>query len=267
MSCDKTAEYFVSDAARAGAAPPPDVQAHLDSCPHCARMWAELPPAEFSEVGEGRLDSITAALGQDLEAVRPIPARSMLALGFLSIFGLVSTGVIAYLGTTGALMMTWLQLAGVLAAILVAAGILAITLSGEMAPGDRQWIPLTKQAWGIILGLMALAAVLFPWEFGDGWLGGSWHCFQAGFTFSLPAAGLALLLLGRGSVLSWPAVGAGAGLLAGLVGATALHLGCPMHTAPHITFGHMAIPALGGAIGWCFGRLMPLPAPPDRVSN
>lgn len=270
MSCERAAEFFASDAASSGAAPP-ELQAHLDTCPHCARMWALTSPDATAgvkgEVASETVAAIAAQLGQGLSPVKPMPGRSILALGFLSIFGLVSTAVIAYLGMTGALMMTWLQLAGVLAAILVGAGMLAVTLSGEMAPGDPQRAPLSTQTWFIALTLVVLAAVLFPWEFSEGWLGGSWHCFQAGFAFSLPAAGLALALLGRGSVMSWSSVGAGAGLLAGLVGATALHLGCPMHTAPHVTLGHMAIPALGGAIGWCFGKIMPALMPANHVSH
>jgi len=226
-----------------------------------------MPAEEGGGVSDDTLAAVRAAIEGDLTPVKPLPQRGTLALGFLSIFGLVSTTVIVYLGTTGTLFMSWLQLAGLLSAILVAAGMLAITLSGAMVPGDRQWAPLTQQGWAISLGLAALAAVLFPWEFSEGWLGGVWHCFQSGFVFSLPAAALALALLGRGPVLSWPTVGGGAGLLAGLVGATALHLGCPMQTAPHVTLGHMALPALCGAIGWCFGKLMPNITPARRVSN
>ena len=50
----------------------------------------------------------------------------------------------------------------------------------------------------------------------------------------------------------------GAGMLAGLVGLVILHLGCTMHTAPHIMLGHLTLPLLGAAMGYGLGRALPL---------
>jgi len=83
-------------------------------------------------------------------------------------------------------------------------------------------------------------------------------CFVTGFAYSLPAAGIILVLLRRGSPLQLETVGMGAGMLAGLVGLVILHLGCTMHTAPHIMLGHLAIPLLGAAMGYGIGRVLPL---------
>ena len=64
------------------------------------------------------------------------------------------------------------------------------------------------------------------------------------------------MLLRRGAVLSLGIVGAGAGLLAGLVGVVVLHFGCGMNNAPHVVLGHLGIPLAGALIGAAIGRLL-----------
>jgi hypothetical protein len=74
---------------------------------------------------------------------------------------------------------------------------------------------------------------------------------------SLPAAGLAVILLRRGAILTPGVVGAAAGLLAALVGVVGLHFACATQAAPHIALGHLGIPVLGAGLGYLIGRLIP----------
>ncbi len=257
MDCGQVTTFFDRASPAERRTPPVEVRAHLDRCKPCRAIWEFLTEPGVAEVSPETQQKIEHTLLDTLEPVKPIAGRGVLALGFLCIFGLVSAGIIGYMGIQGAAMMTSLQLAGLLAAFLVSVVLASIALSGEMSPGDRRWLPPGRQIAATLLAITALCAVLFPWELSQGWMSGTWHCFRDGFLYSLPAAGLAIALLGRGAVLSWPRVGAGAGLLAGLVGATALHLGCTMQTAPHILVGHLAIPAIGALAGYGIGRLLP----------
>ena len=257
MNCDQAMEFLGAAPAQSYEELPLDLRKHLEGCECCRKLWNFLQTRGADAVTPEVEKKITDQMIETLSPVRPIPSRGLLALGFLTIFGVVSAAMIAYVGLQGAAAMTTLQLAGLLSAILVAAALVAIGLSGEMTPGERRFLPPALQS-GLVLALVLLAgALMFPWEISAGWLGGSWRCFAEGFAFSIPAAVLAVTLLGRGVVLSWPIVGAGAGLLAGLVGATVLHFGCTMHSAPHITVGHLSLPVVGALLGAALGRALP----------
>ena len=267
MNCGQATEAL-------GAAPwrlydelPVELQLHLNQCESCRKLWEFVRNSGSAAVDSEVEKKITDQMVETLTPVRPIPGRGFLALGFLTIFGLVSAVMVGYVGVQGAAAMTTLQLAGVLSAILIAAVLVAIGLSGEMAPGDRRLIPPAAQSGLLLLLVLLSGALIFPWETSDGWLAGSWRCFAEGFVFSAPAAVLAVTLLGRGVVLSWPVVGAGAGLLAGLVGATVLHFGCTMHSAPHITVGHLSLPVVGALLGAALGRLLPRLTKPRTTSS
>ena len=122
--------------------------------------------------------------------------------------------------------MGWAQFAGVLGIVGAAAFLLAFTLSREMVPGEKRLLTPARLFLVSLVPLFLTVFLLFPWESGNNPAPQSWHCFKAGCMFSLPAAGLVVLVLRRGAVLSLGIVGAGAGLLAGLVGVVVLHFGC-----------------------------------------
>ena len=209
---------------------------------------------EKAELSPDTMNRIEQRVLASLQPVTPLPGRPVLALGFLGIFAVVCAAVVGAIGFGGAVAMTFQQLAGLLAAVLGAAALTAASLSGEMAPGSRRIVRPSLLIGGLLTALLTLVVMLFPWE---GGFSGGWHCFQTGFLSSLPAAGLVVLLLRRGTPLAWGAVGASAGLLAGLVGVAILHLGCSMIGAPHIMAGHLAVPLVGAAIGFMMGKALP----------
>lgn len=216
------------------------------------------PPAEGSAAAERR---IAERLIQSLRPVAPLPSRTMLAGGFLAIFAAVTALLLAFGGTRGAGNMSVLQLAGILTAIVSAAGLAAFFLSGEMTPGQRRLVRPGAMTAAILFALFALIFGLFPWT--QGALKG-WHCFQSGFLYSIPAAILVLWLVRQGAPLAYGAVGAAAGLLSGLAGMTAIHVGCSLLNAPHMAAGHLTIPLAGAAAGYLAGWTLPYLLPGRR---
>lgn len=207
--------------------------------------------AEASVDAEQR---IADRLLESLRPVTPLPSRTTLVAAFLAIFTAVTASLFAFVGTRGAQNMTALQLAGILAAILAAAGLASFSLSGEMTPGQRRFVRPATMTAGILFVLFALIFGLFPWA--EGAVQG-WHCFLSGFACSIPAVVLVLWVVRKGAPLAYGTVGATAGLLGGLVGMAAIHVGCSLLSAPHMAVGHLTIPLAGAIIGYLAGRTLP----------
>lgn len=216
-------------------------------------------PTERSPDAEQR---IVGRLLESLQPVSPLPSRATLVAAFLAIFAAVTALLFAVVGTRGAQNMTVLQLAGVLAAILAAAGLASFSLSGEMTPGQRRFVRPATMTAGILFVLSALIFGLFPWS--EGSIRG-WHCFFSGFASSIPAVILVLWVVRKGSPLAYGTVGATAGLLGGLVGMAAIHVGCSLLSAPHMAAGHLTIPLAGAIIGYLAGRTLPYLLPGRRT--
>ena len=232
-----------------------EVRRHLEACGHCRNLWEFLVGSPESDPlgGEQRAE-ITRAITESLDPVTPLPGSRLLTLGFLLIFGLLSAGFVGLSGIRGTSAMGWVQFAGVLGIVGAAAFLLAFTLSREMVPGEKRLLTPARLFLVSLVPLFLAVFLLFPWESGNNPAPQSWHCFKAGCMFSLPAAGLVVLVLRRGAVLSLGIVGAGAGLLAGLVGVVVLHFGCGIPNAPHIALSHLGVPLIGAVIGGLMGR-------------
>jgi hypothetical protein len=218
-----------------------------------SELDAIVPNELLTEASPAAEQRIADRLLGSLHPVTPLPSRAFLVAAFLAIFASVTALLFAVVGTRGAQNMTVPQLAGILAAILAAAGLASFSLSGEMTPGQRRFVrPVTMTA-GILLVLFALIWGLFPWT--DGTVQG-WHCFFAGFVCSIPAVVLVLWVVRKGAPLAYGTVGATAGLLGGLVGMAAIHVGCSLLNAPHMAAGHLTIPLAGAIVGYLAGRTL-----------
>lgn len=213
-----------------------------------------VPSAPTPAVDASTEQAIRDHLLDSLEPVRPIPSRPVLVGMFLAIFVVVTAVLIGFFGTSGAMAMTVPQLAGIITAIIVAAGLAAVSLSREMSPGQRRVFHPGTMSAGVLFALLALVIGLFPWSEGPA---EGWRCFRSGFFFSLPSVALVLVVVLRGAPLAWGAVGATAGLLGGLVGMAAIHVGCTTLTASHIATGHLTIPLAGALGGYLTGRVLP----------
>jgi hypothetical protein len=80
-----------------------------------------------------------------------------------------------------------------------------------------------------------------------------WSCLRAGVPLGLVAALPFWLLLRRGAILAPRIAGAAAGLLAGLVGTSALEIHCPILDAWHILTWHLGVALLGAVVGFAAG--------------
>lgn len=252
-AANRTPDPGARPRAAALSALPEDIRARVDDSKACGllgRFASEREPAEPSADAEKR---ITEALLADLKPVRPLPGRGVLALGFLAIFGVVSALITAAIGFAGAREMTLWQSVGVLLVVLVSAAAVSLTLSRQMVPGEGRCLAPGWLALGVLIPLSAITLALFPWD--ASWPPRNWKCLSAGCLFAMPAAILSIALLRRGAPQAWGAVGAAAGLLAGLVGMATLHIGCSMTSVSHIMAQHVMAPILGALAGYCLGAL------------
>ena len=256
MTCGEVSEHLDRANRRGWGELPAQVREHLEQCPCCKALWGFLSAQDAAELTPELRSRIKRTIRQSLDPVKPLPSTRLLTLGFLLIFGLISAGFVGISGLRGADAKGNMEFAGMLGVIGAAAFLVAFTLSREMAPGGKRVLTAPRLFLLLLAPLFLAASVLFPWDFSRGILPLSWRCFRHGFLFSLPAAGLVVMLLRRGAVLSLGVVGAGAGLLAGLVGVVVLHFGCGMNNAPHVALGHLGIPLAGALIGAAIGRLL-----------
>ena len=269
MTCAQANSYFAQAGAKALAALPEGVREHLGACPHCRSVWEFFAggdtPTEVSPEVQSQIED--TVLGS-LEPVSPLPSARVLASMFLLIFGGLSAIVIGLTGLRhGAVGMGALQFAGALGIVGAAAVLTALTLSRGMVPGEKTWVLPARLTVLTLLALFAVVGILFPWSWTQDFFPAGWRCFRHGLMFSLPAGLLFVGILRRGAVLSLGAVGAAAGLLAGLVGVVVLHFACGMHTAPHIAIAHLGVPLAATVTGFLMGRFLPPLLPGARAAQ
>lgn len=232
---------------------------HLGQCATCRALWefltgkidAEDLPPEL----QSKFDSLVLS---DLEPVKPVPSAGVLALLFGAVFVALSAAFILMSGASGAQAQSSLQLGAVLGVVCIAATALAVWLSREMIPGSKCFISPASLFTIICAGLFLAVLGFFEWQQENALFAHGWQCFRAGVLTTVPASALLILVLNRGAVLSFAVVGAGAGLMAGLVGVVTVQLGCTMASAPHIMVGHLTIPLVSAAVGYFIGKAAPL---------
>jgi hypothetical protein len=256
MDCAQVTAYLDPAAAAPRSAPPPEVRNHLEQCPKCRALWNFAREPETLTVDPATEERIQCRLLAALRPVRPLPSRSVLTGGFVAIFVAVSALTLLAVGSGDRPAITLSQLFGLIAAVVLTAGAAGFWLSGAMTPGEKRWTGSTALCAGALLALGLVVALLFPWEMPNNLLAGSLKCFRAGLLFSIPAIAPLALLISRGCALSMRAVGAVAGLLAGLVGFLVLHIECSLYAAPHIAVAHLTGPLAGAAAGYGFGFLL-----------
>lgn len=254
--CDRVAAYLESGGASERAQLPADLSRHLESCDGCRWLLSFATDSAPAGVDSDVADRIHQKMLETLQPVRPLPSRGMLALLFVAIFVGVSALAVFATGGSAASAMTSQQLLGMLAAILLSAGLAGYWVSGEMAPGEKRWVGAAGLCGASLLGLGLAVMFLFPWNMPENFWAGSLKCFRAGFLLSIPAVAPIAFLISRGFPLSLRSAGAAAGLLAGLVGFLFLHMKCTLYAAPHIGVGHLAAPLAGAMAGYLGGLLI-----------
>lgn len=232
---------------------PEHVRRHIADCPRCARLHRLALGERTEEPASGGLaDRMRSALPDELTPVKPLPSTRSLTLRFLAIFVVLGALFQFFLGAGGLERMSVSQTAFV--ALLLAAGaiLVAVSLSWQMVPGERQRIPLPLLLAAFGAGFVIVVAALFPWV-NRGFLDAGWSCARAGLLISVPVGAVLLFLAMRGAPLSYGKLGASLGAASGLLGLTVLQFHCEVVDAVHVLLSHGAIVVVATVVGGLLG--------------
>lgn len=216
------------------------------------RLWA---PAADDAPNSETASQIASRLSADLKPVRPLPSLWQLAAMFaLAVVALAVLG--AWVGGGHAIVrMNAATRILVFASLACSVALLAIALSGQMAPGSRQWARPAVLAIAILAVLGLLFAALFSLRNERHFWIHAWICLRAG-TIAGALAGLPIwLLLRRGAVLDRRACGALAGLLGGISGTLMLEFDCANFNVAHVLVAHWGVALFCAGAGWLIGAI------------
>jgi hypothetical protein len=146
-----------------------------------------------------------------------------------------------------------MQRIAVFATIAASAVILAVSMIGQMAPGNKYALAPTLLPIGVLTVLMIILAVTFRPGEEPAFVQNGLACVRRGLTYSIPAAFLFSLLLRRGAILSPKLIGAAVGGLAGLAGFSVLEFNCADVNVFHIVIWHWGVVLIGTASGALIG--------------
>ena len=233
---------------------PPEAEEHLRSCARCRELVGALSvPVPEASPSPATLRQIQRGIVADLRPVRPIAPKLSIFGVFVGIFISVAAVGVYRLGAFAFAVMSPLQTSVILGGLAISTGLLAYSLVNQMVPGSRHRVPPGLLPFGITISLAIAIAVLFQFQHEQTFWAKGWSCIRAGTSLGALAAIPLWFVLRRGAILSPAMTGAATGLLAGLVGTTALEIHCPNLDAWHILVGHLGVAVLGAITGVLFG--------------
>lgn len=252
MNCDNVTEALISKSAASRL--PPEAQEHLERCDRCRELVRALNGAHPSdEASWGTLNQIEQRLLAELRVVQPVAANRNLSVTFAAIFVSAVSFAVYRLGAFAIAVMSPFQAAAILGALAISVGLLTYSLVHQMVPGSRHLISPKLLPAGIVTSLMVAIVVLFRFQRDRDFWTGNWACLRAGMPISVLAGVIFWLVLCRGAILSPSMTGAATGMLAGLVGTSALEVHCPNLDAGHILVSHLGIAVLCSMAGLVLG--------------
>jgi hypothetical protein len=192
----------------------------------------------------------------DYRPVRPIGPRLYVFVALIAIFVCVVGFGVYRLGAFAITVMSPLQASVIFGMLAACTGLLVSSLVQQMAPGRRHRIPPRFLPFGIMVALAVVIAVLFHFQQERNFWAGDWACLKTGIPLGAIAALPFWLVLRRGAILSPAMTGAATGLLAGLVGTSALEIHCPNLHAGHILVSHLGVAVLGATVGFFAGTVV-----------
>ncbi len=229
-------------------------QEHFMSCDWCRQLIGAL---EASDGAEGPspvlLHQVERSLTKDLRLVRPLAPQRYFLAAFAAIYVLIVAFGVYRMGAFAISVMSTLQAVAVLCALAVSAGVLMYSLVQQMVPGSRHRISPRYVPAAVMISLLSVMAGVFQFQHEQNFWRQGWSCLRAGVPLGLFAALPFWLLLRRGAILAPRIAGAAAGLLAGLVGTSALEIHCPILDAWHILTWHLGVALLGAVVGFAAG--------------
>lgn len=190
-----------------------------------------------------------------LQPVRPLGSTGALAVRFFVVFVSVAIAGAAIIGMYGVRALTPIERSVIFPVVVAAAAFAAIAAAREMRPAGGTRIGGVSFT-AASLGLLAVFAVFFH-DYGmEKFVRQGVGCLKAGLEFSVAAAVVVCILLGRGYIQNLATAGLAAGTVAGLAGLGALELHCPILKAMHVMVWHLAVVVSSGAAGWAVGWLL-----------
>ena len=233
---------------------PPEAAEHVVGCECCRRLVRVLERhPEASAPSESRLQQIQAAMLRDLKPVRPLAPSRVYLSAFALIFLVVVAASSLQLGANGWVVLSVSQKLAVFAALATSAGLLALSMVGQMAPGSKHAISPISFLVGILVLLLLVMAGLFRLHEESEFIPNGLICLKSGLMYSIPGAFLLWLLARRGAILSPKLIGATAGGFAGLIGLTVIEVHCPNLNRYHILVWHGGVILLSALGGFALG--------------
>ena len=138
MTCGEVSKHLDGANSQGWSNLPAQVREHVGKCQSCKALWNFLTGQEPSELTSELRSRISRTVQQSLEPVKPLPSTRLLTLGFLLIFGAISAALVGLSGLGGMNKMGNMEFAVMLGIIAAAAFLVALTLSREMAPGEKR---------------------------------------------------------------------------------------------------------------------------------
>ncbi|HZS50963.1 MAG TPA: NrsF family protein [Bryobacterales bacterium] len=254
MTCEQIDRFLDQQWSSGDRAVPQQVAEHLQQCEPCRQLFRLVrrtaPDWQVPPESQARL---TEAVLQSLEPVLPL-GRRRFTLDLLGAFLVILLLGIAVAGIRSPWVMSAGQFLTVTLVLAAGAIVLALSLARQVMPGSSH-----KVKPGVLLAAIAAAfagslLLLFPWDMsGRFWFRGL-LCFSFGAVLACVATVPLWMIVRRGALLSPALTGASTGLLAGVLSAVVIHLGCPMATAPHLAIWHAAVPVFSAFAGFLVGH-------------
>jgi Negative regulator of sigma F len=257
VTCREIDELIASSVA--GAALPPQAQAHIANCESCQRIMAALDAAGgVEQLTSRRLEEIKAQTRANLTPVKPLAPTGVFVLWFLLIAAMAVDAGVAHFGTAGWEALGALRRIVVFGVLTASFGLLATMLARQIVPGS--WVilrpPLAVAA--ALAMLTATFAILFTVHPEPNFVGTGLVCLSIGIECALSVALISLLVLRRGLVLNPIAAGALTGLMAGIASLALLEVFCPNPNKYHILAWHLgsavASTVSAAGVGWVVAR-------------
>ena len=254
MNCRDVDRVLIESDRSVTSSLPAQAQEHLMSCERCRQLVRALEASDGAEAPPpALLLQLERSLAEDLQPVRPLAPQRYFLAAFAAIFVLIVAFGVYRMGAFAISVMSTLQAVAVLCALAVSAGVLTYSLVQQMVPGSRHRISPHYVPAAVMISLVSVMTGVFQFQHEQNFLRQGWSCLRAGVPLGLFAALPFWLLLRRGVILAPRIAGAAAGLLAGLVGTSALEIHCPILDIWHILTWHLGVALLGAVVGFAAG--------------
>ncbi|HEY3838500.1 MAG TPA: NrsF family protein [Bryobacteraceae bacterium] len=207
------------------------------------------------DVDAALLDSISTAIGSNLQPTEPIGAPWRLTVSLAALAAMLAIAIALVLGPHGVVKMDLEQGLSVFAVLGFSMLLSSTLLAAEAVPGSPRILPPWSVVASSCLALGVAFALLFHEQRTGGFVVAGMKCLVAGTVSAIPVALLSRRVLRQGFFVNRAEAGLTAGTLAGLAGVAMLEIHCPNFEAPHLLVWHIGVVLLSAALGaWVGSR-------------